>query len=280
MKITVSIVTYNSANEISKVLNSLLEANVSNLEIFVVDNASTDNTAQIVSKHFPQIKLVCSQNNIGFGRGHNLVLDQIDSDYHIFINPDITIEKGEIEKMVSYMEANPDTVILTPRVFNIDGTEQFLPKRSPKFKYLFGGRLEKKLKVARRWRSEYTMREESINQPIQIDFCTGCFMFCRTNTLKTVGGFDQRYFLYFEDADLTRKMQKTGRTMFVPYVHVTHEWKRENGKISKGFFIALHSMFKYFWKWRKDKSVKYDHINVDNIAKTDKNGKNNEKIKL
>lgn len=254
MKITASIVTYNSANEIASVLDSLLQANVSNLEIYVVDNASTDNTCQIVTDQFPQIKLIASQKNFGFGGGHNLALDQVDSDYHIFINPDITVEKGEIEKMVSYMEENPKTVILTPRVLNTDGTEQFLPKKIPNFKYLFGGRLENKLKIARRWRSEYTMREENITEPIQIDFCTGCFMFCRTSALKSVGGFDDRYFLYFEDADLTREMRKIGKTMYVPYVSVTHEWKRENGKISKGFFIALHSMFKYFWKWRKDKT--------------------------
>ena len=263
MKVTASIVTYNSSNEIATVLESLLQANISNLEIYVVDNASTDGTCEIVTSQFPQIQLIAAEENLGFGGGHNLALDRVESDYHIFINPDITVDKGEIEKMISYMEEHSDTVILTPRVLNTDGTEQFLPKRTPKFKYLFGGRLENKLKAARRWRSEYTMREECITEPIQVDFCTGCFMFCRTAALKSVGGFDDRYFLYFEDADLTREMQKLGKTMYVPHVSVTHEWKRENGKISKGFFIALHSMFKYFWKWRKDKPNKEESFDTE-----------------
>ena len=269
MKISASIVTYNSSHEIATVLESLSQANVSGLEIYVVDNASTDDTCQIVTAQFPQVKLIASQENLGFGGGHNLALSRVDSDYHIFINPDITVERGEIEKMISYMEEHLDAVILTPRVLNTDGTEQFLPKRTPKFKYLFGGRLENKLKAARRWRSEYTMREENVTEPIQVDFCTGCFMLCRTTALKTVGGFDDRYFLYFEDADLTREMQKLGKTMYVPYVFVTHEWKRENGKISKGFFIALCSMFKYFWKWRKDKPQKAAPVSAEQSEKSD-----------
>lgn len=248
MKITASIVTYNSADEICDVLDSVLQIN--EIEIYVVDNASKDNTVQLVKERYPSVKLIASAENLGFGGGHNLALKEVDSDYHIFVNPDISIARDEFGKMVSYMESHPDVVVLTPRVLNPDGSEQFLPKRRPSFKYLFGGRLENKLKMCYRWRSEYTMRGETIEEPIQVDFSTGCFMFCRTDALKAVGGFDDRYFLYFEDADLTREMQKVGRTMYVPSVCVTHKWKRENGKLGKGFFLALHSMTKYFYKWR------------------------------
>lgn len=267
MKVTASIVTYNSANEISEVLNSLSQAK--NIEIFVIDNASEDNTREIVKKEFPEIKLIASPKNLGFGGGHNLAIEQIDSNYHIIVNPDISVEKDEIEKMLSYMEANPDVVVLTPRVLNTDGSEQFLPKRRPNLKYLFGGRLESKFKVCYRWRSEYTMRDEHIETPIQVDFATGCFMVCRSEALKKIGGFDERYFLYFEDADLTREMQKIGKTMYVPSVHVTHKWKRENGKLGKGFFLALHSMFKYFRKWRKYKTVVAKQIEEVEIQKKD-----------
>lgn len=250
MNLSASIVTYNSANEIRDVLNSLLACDVKGLKIYIVDNASSDNTVDIIEKEFPEINLIKSKQNIGFGAGHNLVLKRINSDYHIFINPDIFVGKGEIEKMVLYMDAHPDTVILTPRILNRDGTEQFLPKRYPKIKYILGGQFEDKSKLCYKWRSEYTLRDKDITEPTKIDYCTGCFMFCKTSALKECGGFDERFFLHFEDADLTRMMQKKGKAMFVPDIHVTHGWRRENKTSSKVRRIAIQSMLKYMWKWR------------------------------
>ncbi len=251
MKITASIVAYNNEDEIANVLTSLANCNISDFEVYVVDNASKDGTVKLIEEQFSWVKLIRSPENVGFGAGHNLALKETDSIYHIFINPDILVEKGEIEKMISYMEENQDVVILSPRVLNTDGTEQYLPKKNPKIKYFLGGRFEKRSKICYRWRSEYTLRDQKIIEPTEVDFCTGCFMFCRTKALKSCGGFDERYFLHFEDADLTREMKKIGKTMYIPYIHVVHEWKRENGKSGKVFRIALSSMFKYLWKWRK-----------------------------
>ena len=77
-------------------------------------------------------------------------------------------------------------------------------------------------------------------------------MFTRTDALKKVGGFDERYFLHFEDADLTRELRKVGRTVYNPEIKVIHKWHRENKKINKSFWIALKSMFIYMKKWRKE----------------------------
>lgn len=250
MDISASIVTFNSEQEINKVLTSLRDCDIYNFTIYVIDNASKDNTVKIIKNNFHEIKLICLDTNVGFGKGHNTALRQINSDYHIFINPDITVERGMIEKMVAYMENNKDTVILTPKVLNSDGTEQFLPKKNPTLKYLVGGRFENRGRIFYRWRSEYTLREIKNQEPIEIEFCTGCFMFCRTSALMQCGGFDERFFLHFEDADLSRKMKKIGKTVYIPFIHVTHGWKRENNGSGRSFRIALQSMFKYFWKWK------------------------------
>lgn len=250
MKISASIVTYNSEDEIEIVLNSLMNSKTDNLEVTVVDNASTDNTCSIVETKFKNVRLIKSATNLGFGAGHNLALKGVESDYHIFVNPDISVEENQIKAMVDYMEANPGVVVLTPKVLNEDGTEQFLPKKYPKIKYLLGGKFENKGKIFYKWRSEYTLRDVEVVEPIHIDFCTGCFMFCRTDALLSVGGFDERYFLHFEDADLTREMQKLGETMYVPSVYVTHKWHRDNAGNKKIRKIAIQSMFKYFKKWR------------------------------
>lgn len=97
------------------------------------------------------------------------------------------------------------------------------------------------------------MRDVVMKEPTEIDCCTGCFMFCRSETLKKCRGFDRRYFLYFEDADLTREMQKYGKTVYSPNHTVTHSWKRENGSTVKGIIRASISAVKFMWKWRGDK---------------------------
>jgi len=250
MKISASIVTYNNEKEIDGVLNSLLSSEITDLKIVVVDNASDDNTCAIV-KQYDKVELKKLPSNIGFGAGHNKALNMIDSDYHIIVNPDITLKNGMIAKMIDFLETESEIVLLTPKVLNPDKSEQFLPKKYPKFKYLIGSKFEKYSKLFYKWRSEYTLRDRNVDTPIDIDFCTGCFMVCRTSALNSVGGFDERYFLHFEDADLTREMQKFGRTVYYPKAYVNHIWMRENSKNWRIFLIALQSMFKYFVKWRK-----------------------------
>ena len=95
------------------------------------------------------------------------------------------------------------------------------------------------------------MKDVVMTEPTEIECASGCFMVCRTDVLKLIGGFDERYFLYFEDADLSRAMRYHGKVMYVPFVTVTHSWHRENGKVGKSFFYALRSMRKYFKKWSK-----------------------------
>lgn len=246
--VTCSIVSHNSADDIAIVLESLSKQ-VPLSSIYVVDNASTDETLEIIREDFPEVNLIQSDTNLGFGAGHNEVIKLVDSKYHIIVNPDIQVDEDTVKKLAVFMEENPNIVCTTPRIHNIDGTEQQLPKRNPKIKYFLGGRLENKFNFASKWRAEYTRSDEALNDVTDIDFCSGCFMFIRTETLVKVGGFDERYFLYFEDADLTRMLQKKGRTVYYPKASVTHKWKRDNVKNKKIAKKALESMFKYFMKW-------------------------------
>ena len=182
MKISASIVTYNSIEEIETALYSLLNSKNVKIDITVVDNASVDGTPEKVASFSPLVRLIKSEKNLGFGAGHNLAINGITSKYHIFVNPDITVEQNQISKMISFMEENPDVVILTPKVLNPDGSEQFLPKKRPRIKYVLSGSLETKGKVFKKWREEYTLQNKEISNPIEIDFCTGCFMLCRSDS--------------------------------------------------------------------------------------------------
>lgn len=251
--LTVSIVTYNSAGEIDVLLSSLQKCFLfDKMAIYVVDNASKDNTIEFIKEKYPWCIVIQNHGNIGFGKAHNLVIKNVRSKYHIIVNPDIFIPEDSILNAASFMNMNPDVVLMTPYMLNSDGTQQFLPKRNPSFKYLFGGMFEKHMKFCKKLREEYTRKNENIADPVDVEFCTGAFMFARTEALHRIGGFDERYFLHFEDADLTRELRKVGRTVYNPDIKIIHKWHRENRKINKSFWIALKSMFIYMRKWKKE----------------------------
>lgn len=262
-RVSASIVTYNSMSEIRSVLDSLVNSSIKeNLDIYVIDNNSTDQTTMIVEKEYPNVHLVKMDKNIGFGTGHNQVISKVESKYHLIVNPDINFDNNILENLEEYMDENIDVAIVSPKILNNDGTEQYLPKLNPKIRYFLGGRFEKYGGIFAKWRAEYTSRNETFLEPTDIEFCTGCFMFTRTSKLKQIGGFDERYFLHFEDADLARMMKQKGRIVFHPNFTIHHLWKRDNVKSMRVFFIAIHSMTKYFIKWGFS-SNEYKMIKMD-----------------
>lgn len=221
----------------------------SRLKTFVVDNASSDGSADYVRERYPWAQVLKNQENIGFGRAHNQIIRNVHSRYHIVVNPDVCLMKNTVEDAAAYMDAHADAVVLTPFVLNPDGTQQFLPKRNPTFLYLIGSLLEKRFAFGRKLRDEYVRKNEEITEPTDVEFCTGAFLFARTSALHQVGGFDERYYLHFEDADLTRELRKVGRAVYHPGIRIVHKWNRENRKSLRSFGMALRSMFLYWQKW-------------------------------
>ena len=96
---------------------------------------------------------------------------------------------------------------------------------------------------------EYAMLDRDLSKPTDIENATGCFMFIRTSLFKEIGGFDSRYFMYFEDCDLTREVNQRSRTVYYPGATVFHEWGRESKKNFKLKLIQINSMISYFGKW-------------------------------
>lgn len=248
--LSISIVTYNSADVIGHLLDTLYTHCQQDKDVYVIDNGSTDETAKIVKEQFPQVHLV-QQDNKGFGAGHNAVLSELQSKYHAIINPDIYFEEDALKVLFEYMEQNEDVSICNPLIHNPDGTRQEVPCKQPKYRYQFARELEKFGGVFRRWRDEYTMRKIPFVDPIDVEFCTGCFMFIRTEIYKKINGFDDRFFLYCEDADLTRRAMQYGRAVCVSPAVVVHQWERGSGHNWKLLKIHLQSMRKYNKKWRK-----------------------------
>lgn len=249
--ITLSVVTYNSSKDIEKMLESFLSFS-DNLDyrMYVIDNHSSDDTVDIINHYVnDKIELISLGQNIGFGAAHNKILERIDSQYHIYVNPDIVFDNYVVTSMVEYMNQHKEIGLLSPKVVGLDGTLQVLPKRDPKLIYLVSRRVNN-LKLLQNYRKEYEMGELDPNSVFDIEFATGCFMFVRTDLLKKVGGFDERFFLYFEDADLSREIRRYAKVEYNPHFVVRHRWERGGAKNFKLMIIQIKSMLEYRKKWK------------------------------
>lgn len=251
INITVSgcIVTHNNMGSIDETVKTLLEKTKGvDFKLYVVDNLSTDGTPDHIRKTYPCVTVIEPKTNKGFGSGHNLVRDIIESDYHCVINPDISIKDDVITKMAEYMQANPEIGLLSPKICFPDGRPQILGKLNPTLKYLAASRMRgsEPSKLLR----EYAMLDRDLTKPTKIENATGCFMMFKTELFKSIGGFDERYFMYFEDGDITRTVNTVSNAVFYPDAIVYHVWGRESKKNFKLMLIQISSMLKYFIKWR------------------------------
>lgn len=250
-RVTASIVNYNDFDNTCNAVDSLLKyIKEPSFRLFVVDNSTTGDSAEKLKNLFPEIEVIRAEKNRGFGAGHNLILPALDSEYHAVINPDILVEGDVIGELCSFFDRNPDIGIACPATYFPDGRLQLLPKRNPKLIYLLSNRLP--FRWCKKYREYYIMDGEDLSKVTDVEFITGCFMFMRTGLFRQVGGFDERYFLYLEDADLTREIRAFARAVYYPFARVTHNWGRKSAKSLKFFIIHVLSILKYMRKWKKN----------------------------
>lgn len=244
-KVSGSIVVYNKPEDARKTVESIKKY-APDMDLFVIDNASREHIGQKLKESF-DAEYIDMPSNVGFGRGHNRVLDRINSKYHFVINPDIIINRDTIKNMCRFMDSNPDVAIACPKVLHPDGSVQYIAKRKPGLLSLISRRIH--FKFLKKIEDEYLMKDADQDRRFEVDFCTGCFFVIRTDVMKKIGGFDEDYFLYFEDADITMKAKQYGQAYYAPSATVVHFWHRETASSKRQFLIQLKSMFIYFRKW-------------------------------
>lgn len=246
-----SIVIYNNPPEMIRNAAESLLSSPLRTELHIVDNSPTQAIHACLAD-LP-IKYQYSGSNLGYGRGHNrAVFECTVCEYHIVINPDIIIHPSTIETLVDFMNKNIEVGMVAPKVLNEDGSIQHLNKRYPSVFDLFARRFIPKSMhhLFQRRMDRYEMKDSGYQDILDVECVSGCFMLCRTDVLKSVGGFDDRYFMYFEDFDVSRKIQNSGfRTIYYPYATVTHKWERASHKSFKMTWVFIVSMCRYFNKW-------------------------------
>ena len=265
MKLTVSIVTFNNADVIEAALTSIENSTLSAKEyqVIVVDNSSRDKTPHIIASKFPNVTVISSEN-VGFGAGHNKAIKSITgkSDYHLVMNPDVYFAEDVLEKLLKFMEANPQAGLVMPKILypGSDSRIQYLCKRLPTPFDSIGRRfIPGFLKSLFRKRFDrYECRDRDYNKIMEVPHLSGCFMMLRSEVFREVGLFDERFFMYLEDVDYSRRVHAKYKTLYYPGVHIHHQYEQGSYKRLKHLKYHIASAVKYFnkWGWFFDKDRK------------------------
>lgn len=217
-KLSISIVNYNAGDYLLRCLESIQKIkDEANIKIYIVDNASNDDSITKAKKRFPNLNYILNKDNIGFGRAHNIALRRIQTEYILILNPDTEIEPGSIKYMLDYMDKNPDVGVSTCKVVfgngKIDLTaHRGFPTPWASFKYYF-------LKDD----SLYHLSRQDLDTTHEVDALSGSFLLTRKSVLDKVGLFDEDYFMYAEDIDLCWRIKQAGfKVMYVPQVKIVH----------------------------------------------------------
>jgi len=249
-KLIVSIVLYKTPlDQLKNCLNSLSTCNLITA-IYLIDN-SPDNYLSVILTDNPNCIYTHNPGNPGFGAGHNLALkNSIDFGvlYHLVINADIFFSGDIISPMVEYMDNNANIGHLMPKILNIDGSTQYVCKFVPKpFDLLLRRIIGKNFFPSAI--HNFEMRNSGYNKIMFVPYLSGCFMLLRVSVLSEIGLFDERFFLYPEDIDLTRRIAMKYDTIFYPHVSVTHAYGAGSHKSVKIFLVHALNIIKYFNKW-------------------------------
>lgn len=266
--ITASIVLYKTnIEDLKTVINSFKPSTEKRL--FLIDNSPTAMESQLLSSIGNNIEYIYNNANLGYGAAHNIGIAkaiELNSVYHIILNPDISFDSNAINELIMYADKNLDVSYILPKVFYPNGELQYLCRHLPYVMDLFARRFGTKLPIMKKIDAKYSLHFFSYDKIINPPCLSGCFMFLRVKTLKDQSLlFDDRFFMYFEDFDLIRRLHKYGKTIFYPKVSIIHAHASQAHTSKKMFWIFIQSMCKYFnkWGWFFDKERKVWNRMVD-----------------
>lgn len=226
MDLSIVIVSYNTKELLKDSLKSIDPA-IKNLkaEVFVVDNASSDGTAQMVKSDFPEVVLIANRDNMGFSKANNQAIKRANGEYVLILNPDTKVLKDTFVKMVDYMESHEDVGIATCRIEFPDGKldrdcRRHFPTPWHSFTHFSG---LSKLFPGTQLFDQYNYGYLSENVEHKIDACVGAFMMVKKTAIEKVGMFDEEFFFYGEDLDWCYRFRKAGyEIMYTPITKIIH----------------------------------------------------------
>lgn len=229
--INASIVTYHTPKQQLQTIMDILHHSPAINRVEVIDNAQGINR--------------------GYGAAHNIAIRHTLEEgvkYHLVVNADIRFEPEILDEIEHFMDTHHEVGSLMPKVVYPDGRLQYLCKLLPTPLDVFSRRFLPKCLIRKR-NERYELRASGYDRIMNIPYLSGCFMLLRADALREVGLFDERFFMYPEDIDLTRRIHRHFQTVFYPYVSIIHDHARGSYKSPKLLWIHIVNLCKYFNKW-------------------------------
>jgi N-acetylglucosaminyl-diphospho-decaprenol L-rhamnosyltransferase len=208
-EVSVIIVSWNTKDILLDCLRSLYEQTKSAMQVIVVDNASSDASADAVAGEFPQVELIRSDINLGFAKGNNRGLEAAEGRYILYLNPDTIILDGAVDKMIRFMDAHPDIGVLGPHTFNADGrTTQDTVIFKPTLRRIFHTHVPF-WRLIPGWRPELA-GQVSWHRTGPVEVVKGSCMLMPADLVRDLGGMSEKHFMYAEEEDLCSRALERG----------------------------------------------------------------------
>ncbi|MBC7333927.1 MAG: glycosyltransferase family 2 protein [Actinobacteria bacterium] len=253
--LSIIIVSYNSLSFLKDAIGSILShPPKASYEIIVVDNASTDGSAQFVKANFPAVRVITNERNFGFAKANNIAIRSSDCRFVLLMNSDCKVYEGSLDALLNFMEENPAVGVVGPRIVNSDGSIQLSCRRFPSMLNAGLHSLLTDIFPNNPFSRKYKLADVERNKPFAVDWVSGSFMLIRRKALDEIGLLDERYFMYAEDVDLCFRMWKNNwQVFYFPHASVLHYI---GGSSKEKEFVSCFrmqkSIFYFFWKHYKN----------------------------
>jgi len=234
-----------------KSIRSFIDKENFSKKLYLIDNSPILNK-DLEALANDQIEYLLNDRNLGFGRAHNLGLKKAiaeGSDFHLILNPDVFFDSDILIELTNVLSNDETIGLISPKIIYENGEIQRLCKLLPNPKHLIFRRFLKNSPSLEKLNEELELQSFGYDQTAEIPWLSGCFLLARTSHLEKIGGFDERFFMYMEDIDLSRRSLRYFKNIFYPLVTIQHFYEKGSYKSRKLTIIHLISAIKYFNKW-------------------------------
>lgn len=251
LDLSVVIVGWNAKQYLKLCLDSLIAAPPRrSMEILVVDNASSDGSAEMIEARYPHVKLIKSPTNLGFSKGNNVALRQVEGRYIALVNPDVVVLPGCLDALADFLDQNPRVGDVGPRVLNPDSTMQSSCQRFPSL----WNQLCSALGLASKFKKCKLFAGQDMfflphDRPLTVDIIVGCFSMIRRETFNDVGLLDEDLFIYGDDVDWCRRAWNEGwQVMFHPGAQAIHHRGQITAPYPVRFAVEQQRSSLHYWR--------------------------------
>jgi GT2 family glycosyltransferase len=263
-EVSIMIVHHNTKRLLRQTLKGIFRMRTEvPFEVIVVDNNPDVRIKEMVKEEFPEVNVVVSEKNVGFGSGMNMAIKEARGRHLFVFNPDIVVFDGFLEKLIAYMDNNPLVGMVGPKMLNPDKSFQQSFYRFMDPAVIFYRRVPvlRNMAFAKKALENYLMKDADPTKTQEVDYLLGAALFIRRKALEEVGGFDPGFFVYFEDQDLCRRFwMKNWKVVYYPEASLVHYHRRETaeGNFIKQIMnpltrIQIKSAVYYYQKYKNEK---------------------------